>query len=60
MTGNVEINGIYNADATKRIYENTIIPENIKSGVEILGVTGTYQGTTEGVVGNFYKCVSVI
>ena len=60
LTGNVEINGIYNADATKRIYENTIIPENIKSGVEILGVTGTYQGTTEGVVGNFYKCVSVI
>ena len=54
LTGDVEIGGIYNEDATKRIYEDTLIPANIKAGTTILGVSGTMQGAIE-----FYKCTNV-
>ena len=46
LSGNAEIGGIYSADGSQRIYEDTLIPANIKSGVEILGISGTLQ---EGV-----------
>lgn len=54
LSGDTEIGGIYNSDATKKIYEDTLIPENIKSGTTILGVSGTMQGAIE-----FYKCTNV-
>lgn len=41
-------NGITSAtvNAVTSAIDSNIVPENIKSGVTILGVTGTYTGTT--------------
>ena len=43
LSGNVEIGGIYSADGSQRIYEDTLIPANIKVGTTVLGVLGTLQ-----------------
>ena len=51
-TGKIEIKDTKETDvstyATAQIVDANLLPENIKDGVIILGITGTYTGETEG------------
>ena len=50
-TGNIEITDTKKTDvseyATATIVDKNLLPENIKNGVIILGITGEYTGETE-------------
>jgi hypothetical protein len=51
-TGTIQITDTKETDvseyATAQIVDVNLTPENIKDGVIILGITGTYTGETEG------------
>jgi CHASE2 domain-containing sensor protein len=51
-TGNIDITNTEETDvseyATAKIVDANLKAENIKNGVIILGITGTYTGETEG------------
>ena len=53
-TGKIEITDTKETDvseyATAQIVDANLLPENIKDGVIILGITGTYTGETEETV----------